>query len=301
MLNFITVIAAHFLVINTQIYVTILLILMLVTNDILLKIMGKQRMQMRYINKVCCWLVFFSPLLLIVELSAEQITEQEATKNTIQLVTGLAKPPFILEDQNRGLQLDLIREAFASENMKVNYNPMPFGRNITGYRQMNADGIITLPPNYDHPALYLSKPYISYENVAISLSEDYFNIEKISDLSDKSIIAFQNAKKFLGDSYEEAVAYSMDYREVPNQMKQIELLFLRRTEVIVLDINIFKYFVKTHKSPLFNKPFTVHYIFNERPYSVGFKTEKLKNMFDNAIDTMKENGSYQLVLDNYLK
>lgn len=257
-------------------------------------------MIMGYINKVFCWLVFLAPLFLIKGLSAEQNTKKETESNTLELITGLAKPPFILENQQYGLQLDLIREAFASENIKVNFNPMPLGRNITGYRRMNADGIITLPPSYEHPALFMSKPYISYENVAISLAEDYFTIEKISDLSDKSIIAFQNAKKFLGDEYESATAYSMDYREVPDQMKQIELLFLRRTEVIVLDINIFKYFIKTNNKTLFNKPFTLHYIFNERPYSVGFKSEKVKDTFDKAIHSMKENGSYQLVIDNYL-
>ena len=271
-------------------------------------------MKMGYINKVFCWIIFFNPLLISAEslnsetlsaevneeISTEQNTGQKVQINTLELVTGLAKPPFILENQQQGLQLDLIREAFASENIKVHFNAMPLGRNITGFRRMNADGIITLPPSYEHPSLFMSKPYISYENVAISLSEDYFNIEKISDLSDKSIIAFQSAKKFLGDEYESAVAYSMDYREVPDQMKQIELLFLRRTEVIILDINIFKYFIKTHSSPLFNKPFTLHYIFNERPYSVGFKSKELKDTFDKAIQTMKENGSYQIVLDNYL-
>jgi polar amino acid transport system substrate-binding protein len=251
---------------------------------------------MGYINKVFCLVVLFMPLII----KAEQSTKQEATENSLEFVTGLAKPPFILENQQQGLQLDLIREAFASENIKVNFNSMPLGRNITGFRRMNADGIITLPPSYEHPSLFMSKPYISYENVAISLTENYFNIEKIADLSDKSIIAFQNAKKFLGDEYEAAITYSMDYREAPDQMKQIELLFLRRTEVIILDINIFKYFVKTHREALFNKPFTLHYIFNERPYSVGFKSEALKDTFDKAIQTMKENGSYQLVLDNYL-
>lgn len=276
---------------------------MLVTKHILLKMIAKQkdaRKQMENIRKIFCCIVFWGPFFLIGELKAEQNTEQETENKTLELITGLAKPPFILEDQQTGLQLDLIREAFTSNNIKVNFNSMPLGRNLTGFRQMNADGLITLPPNYEHPALFMSKPYISYENIAISLAENYFTIEKISDLSDKSIIAFQNAKKFLGDEYEDAIAYSMDYREVPDQMKQIELLFLRRTEVIILDINIFKYFVRTHKDTLFNKPFTIHYIFNERPYSIGFKSKKLKDVFDKAIHTMKENGSYQLVLDNYL-
>ena len=263
---------------------------------------------MGYIYKVFCWLAILTPLLISAAENTEQTFENDkiftnepiSESQTLELITGLAKPPFILEDQQHGLQLDLIKEAFASENFNVHFNAMPLGRNLTGFRRMNADGIITLPPSYQHPALFMSKPYITYQNVAVSLTEDNFTIEKISDLSDKSIIAFQNAKKFLGDDYEGAIAYSMDYREVPDQMKQIELLFLRRTEVIVLDINIFKYFVKTQKNLLFNKPFTFHYIFNKRPYSVGFKSKELKDVFDKGMETIKENGSYQFVIDNYL-
>ena len=229
--------------------------------------------------------------------SAEQVIKEN---NTIELIGGLEKPPFIIEENGKGLQLDLIREAFLIENIKVNFVHMPLGRNMTGFRRINADGIITLPPEYVHPALFMSKPYIDYQNVAISLVERQFDIKTIADLSGKSIIAFQNAKKFLGDEYESSVAYSMDYRELAEQLKQIELLFLRRTEVIILDINIFKHFIKYNNGDVYTKPFTVHYIFKERPYSVGFKSEEIRNKFDTGIQMMKENGSYQLIIDNYL-
>ncbi|MEW6991321.1 substrate-binding periplasmic protein [Colwelliaceae bacterium 6441] len=222
------------------------------------------------------------------------------TDNSLKLIAGLSKPPFILEEKDKGLQLDLIRAALKQENISVNFTHMPLGRNITGFRRINADGIVTLPPDYVHPALFLSKPYISYQNVAVSLVENQFSINTLSDLSDKSIIAFQNAKKFLGDEYGLTVAYAMDYREVPEQKNQIELLFLRRAEVIILDINIFKYFIKNNSDGLFTKPFTVHYIFNERSYSAGFKSEKIRDAFDAGIQLMKENGTYQLIHDNYL-
>jgi len=218
----------------------------------------------------------------------------------IKLVTGLAKPPFILEEKGKGMQLDLIREAFSFEQKQIKFVHMALGRNITGFLRLNADGIITLPPEYKHPSLFLSTPYISYQNVAVSLSENNFSIGKIEDLTDKSIVAFQNAKKFLGERYDKTVAYSMDYREVPSQLKQIEMLFLRRTEVIVLDINIFKYFISTHSDSIYSKPFSVHYVFGERSYSIGFKSEMLRDTFDAGIKSMKESGSYQVIIDNYL-
>ncbi len=93
----------------------------------------------------------------------------------------------------------------------------------------------------------------------------------------------------------------MDYREIHDQSKQIEMLFLRRTEVIIMDINIFKYFIKHSESSIYNKPFNVHYIFNERPYSAGFRSKEIRDQFDQGIQQMRENGSYQLIIDNYLQ
>ena len=65
--------------------------------------------------------------------------------------------------------------------------------------------------------------------------------------------------------------------------------------------NIFKFFINTHPDSVFQKPFSIHSIFNERPYSIGFKSQKMKRIFDSGIQTMKKNGSYQQIVDNYLE
>jgi polar amino acid transport system substrate-binding protein len=115
------------------------------------------------------------------------------------------------------------------------------------------------------------------------------------------MVAFQNARKYLGEEFLKSINASMGYREVADQMKQIDMLFLRRTEVIILDINIFKYFMKTHSSGRYNQPFNVHYIFNERPYSAAFKVEKNRDLFDEGIKLIKQQGTYQSIMDKYLE
>ena len=238
-----------------------------------------------YLNVIC--------IMLVGSASAQ-------TKDAVQLVAGLPKPPFIIEKQGRGLQLDIIRSALEMSDHDTHFIHMPAGRSITGFYSTNADGVITLLPDYDHPALNMSKPYITYQNVVVSLSENKFNIETIKDLSDKSIIAFQNARKFLGDEFVDMVSYSIDYREIHDQKQQIEMLFLRRVQAIIIDINIFKYFIK-HQSKNFSiKPVSFHYIFNERRYSAGFKSKEIRDKFDQNIQIMRANGSYQLIVDNYL-
>ncbi|GLX77250.1 hypothetical protein tinsulaeT_05900 [Thalassotalea insulae] len=227
-------------------------------------------------------------------------SEAKQTEETIEMVAGLAKAPFITDEQGHGMQLDILKAALAFDELDVKFLQMPLGRNITGFQRLNADGVTTLPQDYQHPALHLSTPYISYQNVAVSLAESQLSIEKIADLSGKHVVAFQNARKFLGDKYSETVAYLLDYREIGDQKQQIEMLFLRRAEVIILDTNILKYFIKHHHQAIYDKPITVHYIFNQRNYVAGFRSPAIRDKFNRGIKRLKENGSYQDMLNNYL-
>ena len=228
------------------------------------------------------------------------VAAEERSPHELELVTGLPKPPFILENSKTGLQLDLISEAFATQNMNIDYIPMPLGRNITGFQRGNVDGVITIPPSYKYPSMYISSPYINYQNVAVTLSDSHIELASVKDLSAFSIIAFQNAKKFLGDEFADVAAYSVDYRELANQRQQFDMLFSRRAEVIILDVNIFKYFVRKYGSEVVNTAFEIHYLFPERGYSIGFKKEEHMEAFNEGLQTIIENGTYQVILDNYL-
>ncbi len=101
-------------------------------------------------------------------------------------------------EENVGMQLDLIKEALSCNGVTT-FLRKPLGRNVMEYKSYNADGVMTFLPDYEHPKLNLSQPYIIYQNVAISLSENEFDITKLDDLSDKSVMAFQNVKRFLGE------------------------------------------------------------------------------------------------------
>ncbi|WP_448564165.1 substrate-binding periplasmic protein [Thalassotalea ganghwensis] len=226
----------------------------------------------------------------------EKIVPESKLSKTI--VTGLPKPPYVMEGQT-GIQLELMKEALKELNIELNFIHIPFGRGTTGYHQYNADGVLTLPPEFDYPSMYMSKPYVTYQNVAVSLLEKNYTIDSIADLTGKSVTAFQNARRYLGEEFGAMIGAFMDYRELPDQNKQMELLFLRRTEVIVLDVNIFKYYLQSHPDRELAKPFKLHYIFGERPYSVGFRSKEIRDVFDKNIQKMRENGTYQLIMEKY--
>ncbi|MFD2167075.1 substrate-binding periplasmic protein [Thalassotalea euphylliae] len=223
----------------------------------------------------------------------------EEKEGPIELVAGLAKPPFIIQEGKTGIQLEIISAAFAEQGEEVVFSHVPLSRNITAFQQWHIDGVITLPVNYRYPGMYISEPYIDYQNVAVSLDYMNISINNVKDLQGRSVIAFQNAKKFLGDEYKETVSYLLEYRELANQEQQIKMLFSGRTEVIILDRDIFRYFVKTHPEAIYQKAVRVHPIFPKRPYAAGFKSEELKSIFDAGVEKIKENGTYQALISKY--
>ena len=221
---------------------------------------------------------------------------------TLQLTAGYSKPPFVIEnnEQYSGIQLDLISEIFAVENQAVNFIHVPLARSFSSVDKWHSDGTITLPITHERKNVFLSEPYISYQNVVVTLTEDKIKIDELNDFSGKYITAFQTARKFLGEHYTKAIKHAQDYQEMADQMKQIELLFMKRTQVLVLDINILKHFLFTNRDDKYNKPYTIHQLFMPRVYAAGFKSQTVRDQFNRGLAVIKANGTYQKVIDKYL-
>lgn len=215
-------------------------------------------------------------------------------------LAGLPKPPFITNENSGGLQMDIIRDALSTQNIVPEFQHVQLSRTVLGFQKSNVDAISIVPSNYTYPGMYVSKPYITYQNVAVSLAERELMINDMDDLTGLATVAFQRARKHMGDEYNLKIASSSQYREVADQRKQVDMLFTGEAEVIILDLNIFIYFCKRHEKAMYQNPFKVHYIFDEKQYSAGFKSEVLKDKFDKGIAEIKYSGIYDKLLSKYL-
>jgi len=223
--------------------------------------------------------------------------------DAIELTAGLSKPPFVIENNEHysGIQLDLISEIFAVVNQQVQFIHAPLVRSFSTVNKWHSDGTITLPMMHQQKNVFISEPYISYQNVAISLTEDNLTIDKLDDLSGKHIIAFQTAKQFLGKNYIKAIENAADYQEMADQIKQIELLYIKRTQILILDLNILKHFLYKHRELIYSKRYKIHRLFPPKVYSAGFKSKAIRDQFNRGLAVIKANGKYQQILDKYLR
>jgi len=229
-------------------------------------------------------------------------TSSALSSEVIELTAGLSKPPFVIANNadKSGIQLDLIKAIFAEENRTVHFSHMSLARSFSNVERWHSDGVITLPTEHQSDNVFISEPYIKYQNVVVTLQEDELSIDNLSDLKGKKIIAFQMASKFLGADYVDVIEQTSEYREISDQMRQIKMLFAKRTEALVLDISIFKYFLHNHKGKQYRKPYKVHWLFAPRVYSAGFKNKADCEAFNRGLAKIKANGKYQQILDKYL-
>ena len=236
-------------------------------------------------------------LLAIFQIAAIQSVSAEELK----LAVSLTLPPFVFADTDSGIDLEIVKEALASKGYTVKPVYMVYGRTAADLNAGKVDGALTVTKERGLDNVYLSDQYICYQNVVVSLKSKGYHITEIKDLADKKIIAFQDATKILGSDFAKAAKSSPSYYEIPDQENQVALLFKNRTDVIVLDINIFKYYQQNTKKADTSQAVDIVKLFPASCYSVGFISEKVRDDFNEGLRELRESGRYDEIFKKYIK
>jgi len=221
-----------------------------------------------------------------------------ANAKDVTVGMGLSIPPYIISENNTGIEYEVIASALQAVGHSLIPDYVPLARVTMMLSEHKVDGATPLLPSPES-SLCFSLPHISYQNVAISLREKNYSINEINDLNGMSLLAFQNAPVYLGKTFSDMTAKHHNYREDPNQSKQVHALFGGDTDVIILDINIFYYYYNKSKRKADFKPYTVHKIFMPSVYSVGFTDRQLCQQFNRGLKKIKKNKLYDEIFKRY--
>jgi len=216
-----------------------------------------------------------------------------------KVVLGLSKPPYVIEENHSGFELELIQQILTMIGKAPEFIFIPYGRSEKMLALPDIDAVMTVNKHIFPNIETLSKNYINYQNVAISLKENAVSINSIADISHYSIASFQIAHKILGVEFAEAVTNSPIYIQVVDQEKQLELLFLGRVEVVVMDLKIFLYYLNKLKLNERENDIKVHHVFPINPYSMAFKNADDVSAFNQAMKKYKMTADYQKLLEKY--
>lgn len=222
----------------------------------------------------------------------------------LKIAAGLTRAPYLMSKSQSGIEVDIVKESLRKSGYTTNFKYFPYRLGFAQFNQGKFDAILTanaaLPINNG----FYSTPYVSYENVVITLAEKQHTITHLEQMSTMRIVSFPEAQKYLGPAYKTMTLSSPSYKEFNNHSKQILMLFTGRTDAIVLDINIFKYFFNqlktTNVSLNLDKPITVHRLFDKFDFSVAFKDQQVRDDFNAAFASLKKAERVQAIVDSYV-
>ena len=213
-------------------------------------------------------------------------------------------PPYIFQKENKGIEIDIITSALAQKGHTLKQLYFPLGRVPIAFKNklVNAamgDMGVDLS---SHNAFY-GEPAVIYNNVFITLSKKNISIKKPEDLDGLTVLAFQGAEKRY-PKWLTKVKQENRFFSISNQLTQVKLLNLDRYDVVLSDRYIFKYFVKRLSlvSDLHNIHFDEHSFSKSNPldYRPVFRSEKIRDDFNQGLRKIKETGQFQKIYDFYL-
>ena len=83
-------------------------------------------------------------------------------------------PPFVFPDTGMGVDLEIVREALGLEGYDIAPVYVPYGRLSKDLLDGAVDGALTVDQSQGVPPDMLTRTYICYTNVAVSLEKKRF-------------------------------------------------------------------------------------------------------------------------------
>ncbi|MCS6159970.1 substrate-binding periplasmic protein [Shewanella baltica] len=222
----------------------------------------------------------------------------------IKIGVSLSIPPYVIQATNSGLELELLNQALAVKGHTASIHYLPLARTFHELREGKLDGIINIKDGMLDNVFY-SNVAITYQNCAISLEANHFTINNIDDLNNKQVVSFQRASSLLGEEFAKMAKANSGYQEQARQVQQVYMLMKHRADVVVMDKNIFKYYLKqaylegklTEKD--LKQQAICHQIFPPTEYKFAFLSEQIRDDFNAGLKQITQDGSLVALQEKY--
>lgn len=228
------------------------------------------------------------------------MTSGSAFAAELKIVFSQYTPPYVLEDGS-GIIVDIVRTALEAGGHTVKPINVPIHRGLKMFSEKAVDGTTIIQKASGLKAEY-SVDYMQYHNRAFALRSKNLNIQDVADLGDKAVVAFQNAQWYLGPAFLVAISSNPRYREIAQQEDQVHMLLRGRTDVAVMDENIFRYYWKkliTEKKIDPVPEYVGYDILPATPFKAAFWDPKVRDDFNKGIAAMKKDGRYDAIYRKY--
>jgi len=224
-----------------------------------------------------------------------------AAGKELKVAVGLALPPYIIQETGVGIEVDILKQALADAGYTVKLIFVPMARIKVALSDGTADAALTITEASGVTSAFYSDSHVSYKNAVITLKSRALKIAGIPDLAKLDLVAFQDALLYLSADYAAMAKGNAKYSELADQQSQVKMLFAGRTDAIIMDINIYKYFKKMIKDIDVSQDVVIHEIFAPSNYKIGFKEKAVCDLFNAGLKKLKSSGKYESIISAYIK
>ncbi len=246
--------------------------------------------------------VFALYIVLSLCLPLNMVTAQGAD---VVMAFGEKIPPYCFPKTNTGIALEVMGEALAYKGYILKPVYYPLARVPVAFKVREVDAVmLDLGNRLATTGGHYGESAVWYDNVLITLKKRNISISKPEDLTGLSVISFQSGVNWY-PAWLKPVKEAGKYREVNNQELQALTLFNGRYDVVLSDLNIFKYYTNKLKR---EKRITPQQIqehrfikLNMMDYRPVFRDKYIRDDFNLGLKHLKDVGRFQAIYDKYLK
>lgn len=220
----------------------------------------------------------------------------------LKVGVSFAIPPYVIQEQGRGIELDLLRAAFDGSEYRLDFQYLPLERTFRMLADGKLDAIINVKPGMLDTA-FLSRPVIRFRNQVFTLPP--FTLMSLDALATMRVTAFQRATRVLGPDFAAMAARNPRYEEVAKQQTQVRQLLLGRVDAVIMEERVFHYFLDRLQPQPAGAPHATraqiltHSLFAPTLYHFAFRSAAVRDHFDRALLAMRADGRYEQIFADY--
>lgn len=224
------------------------------------------------------------------------LLSNSASADKLTVAISASKPPYVYQEDGKltGFEVELMQRLMARMGYQLEFRVLPFATTMKMLKDPNIDGIMTASPLVFKDKSVITKPYISYKNVALTLTKNQIAVTEVPQLGKYSLASFQLASRVLGAEFEKASKQSPKYLEVSQQAEQLDLLKTGEVSALVIDENIF-----SHLKPKDYPAVTVSELFDANLYGLALKDPAFVKLFNRVWLSYKKSEEYQALKRKY--